>query len=245
MMDPTAALTLIGGTVSQLASVLSDTLLVILTLVFLLFEATVLPTKIRAALGDPKADLGRFAEIVTEVNQYVFIKTYVSLAMGAIAWLMLWLLGVDFALLWGVVTFFLNFIPNLGALIASVAPVLLALVQFGVARAVIAMVGFIAMHMILGNVIEPRVMGRRLGLSTLVVFLSLIFWGWLWGAVGMLLSVPLTMILKNLLETSEQWRWLAILMDGEVRAWPPTSDPLPLRASSPPPTRTSEHRVQK
>jgi predicted PurR-regulated permease PerM len=235
MMDPTAALALVGGTVTQLASMLSDTLLIILTLVFLLFEVTVLPAKIRAALGDPKADLGRFALIVTEVNEYVVIKTYISLAMGAVAWLMLAILGVDFALLWGVVAFLLNFVPNIGALIASVPPVLLALLQFGVARAAIAMFGFVVMHMVIGNMVEPRWMGRRLGMSTLVVFLSLIFWGWLWGGVGMLLSVPLTMIIKILLENSDDWRWLAILMDGDVPALPPGSDPISLR---PPPSPT-------
>ncbi|MCC6552556.1 MAG: AI-2E family transporter [Polyangiaceae bacterium] len=233
MMDPTAALTLVGGTVTQLASVLSDTLLVILMLVFLLLEATVLPAKIRAALGDPKADLGRFTEIVTEVNEYVVIKTYISLAMGAAAWLTLWALGVDFALLWGIATFLLNFVPNVGALIASIPPVLLALVQFGVARAAAAAFAFGAMHMIIGNMVEPRVMGRRLGLSTLVVFLSLLVWGWVWGAVGMLLSVPLTMIIKILLENSEGWRWLAILMDGEVPGAPPPSGPFSLRPPAP------------
>src|SRR5690606_35294676 len=115
--------------------------------------------------------LGRFTEIVTEVNEYVVIKTYISLAMGAAAWLTLWALGVDFALLWGIATFLLNFVPNVGALIASIPPVLLALVQFGVARAAAAAFAFGAMHMIIGNMVEPRVMGRRLGLSTLVVFL--------------------------------------------------------------------------
>ena len=228
LMDLTAGLALLGGTVTQLASVLSDTLLVVLTLVFLLFEVTTLPAKIRAALGDPKADLGRFAILVTEVKGYVVIKTYLSVAMGLVAWLMLSLLGVDFALLWGVVSFLLNFVPNLGSLIATVPPVALALVQFGVARATITAIGFVAMHMIIGNLVEPRWMGRRLGLSTLVVFLSLIFWGWVWGAVGMLLSVPLTMILKILLEGSERWRWISILMDGAVPVVPPGPGPASL-----------------
>lgn len=218
LVDPSAAIGLVGGTVTQLASMLSDTLLVILTVVFMLFEATVLPDKIRTAIGNPGADLRRYAKIITEINQYIVIKTYVSLAAGLVAWLMLWLLGIDFALLWGCLTFVLHFVPNIGAIVAAVPPVLLALVQFGLARATIAMIGFVAIGTVIGNIVEPRVMGRRLGLSTLVVFLSLLFWGWLWGPVGMLLSVPLTMILKILLENSPEWRWIAVLMDGDTPA---------------------------
>jgi predicted PurR-regulated permease PerM len=218
LINPSAAIGLLGGTVTQLASMLSDTLLVLLTVVFMLFEVMVLPDKIRTAIGNPGVDLRRYAKIVTEINEYIVIKTYVSLAAGVVAWLMLWLLGVDFALLWGFVTFLLHFVPNIGAIVAAVPPVLLALVQFGFARAAAAMFGFVAIGMVIGNMVEPRVMGRRLGLSTLVVFLSLLFWGWLWGPVGMLLSVPLTMILKILLENSPEWRWVAVLMDGDTPA---------------------------
>ncbi|HSN99323.1 MAG TPA: AI-2E family transporter, partial [Candidatus Nanopelagicales bacterium] len=196
LMDPTAAIGLVGGTVSQIASMLSDTLLVLLTVVFMLFEITVLPSKLRAAFGDTKADLSRYAKIITEINQYVVIKTYISLGTGVLVWLMLSMLGVDFALLWGLTAFLLNFIPNIGSIVAAVPPVLLALVQHGVARSLITLSGFVVINMVIGNMVEPRVMGRRLGLSTLVVFLSLLVWGWLWGGMGMLLSVPLTMILK-------------------------------------------------
>jgi predicted PurR-regulated permease PerM len=229
IMDPSAAIGLLGGTVSQLATMLSNTLLVILTVVFMLFEITVLPTKLHGALGEESAHLERYAKIVTEINEYIVIKTYVSLAAGAVAWLMLWALGVDFALLWGFITFVLHFVPNIGAIVASIPPVLLALVQFGVGRALIAMFGFVAIGTVIGNIIEPRVMGRRLGLSTLVVFLSLLVWGWVWGPMGMLLSVPLTMILKIFFENSRDLRWIAVLMDGEIPKPPP-----PAAAGDPP-----------
>lgn len=234
LTDPTAAIGLLGGTVSQIASMLSDTFLVILTVVFMLFEITVLPAKLRAGLGEASADLGRYAKIVTEINQYVVIKTYISLAAGILVWVMLSLLQVDFALLWGLLTFLLHFIPNIGAIVAGVPPVLLALIQHGLGRATIALVGFAAIGMVIGNIVEPRVMGRRLGLSTLVVFLSLLVWGWLWGGMGMLLSVPLTMILKIVLENSRDWQWVAILIDDEVPG-PPTSARGAVAPSSAPP----------
>jgi predicted PurR-regulated permease PerM len=237
LADPTAAIGLLGGTVSQIASMLSDTFLVILTVVFMLFEITVLPAKLRAGLGDARADLGRYATIITEVNQYVVIKTYISLATGALVWLMLSVLGVDFALLWGLVAFLLNFIPNIGSIVAAVPPVLLALVQHGVARSAICLAGFVLINMVIGNMVEPRVMGRRLGLSTLVVFLSLLVWGWLWGGMGMLLSVPLTMIVKILLENSSDMRWIAVLMDDDVPEAPAAPKPdASGAAAAPPPT---------
>jgi len=129
-----------------------------------------------------------------------------------------WILGVDFPVLWGLLAFLFNFIPNIGSILAAVPPVLLALVQFGIGRTLAVAGGYVAVNMVVGNVIEPMVFGRKLGLSNLVVFLSLVFWGWIWGPVGMLLSVPLTMVVKLALEHSEQYHWVAVLLG-------PTSDP--------------------
>ena len=118
------------------------------------------------------------------------------------------------ALLWGLVAFLLNYVPNLGSIIAAVPAVLLALVQYGVGHALLVLMGYVAVNMLLGNLLEPVLMGRRLGLSTLVVFLSLVFWGWVWGPVGMLLSVPLTMIAKIFLENTRDLAWLAVMLDS-------------------------------
>ncbi len=143
-------------------------------------------------------------------------KTYISAATGVLVGSFLSLLGVDFAVLWALVAFLLNYIPNIGSIIAAVPAVLLALIQFGLGAALVTASGYIVVNMVMGNMIEPRLLGRKLGLSTLVVFLSLIFWGWLWGPMGMLLSVPLTMIVKILLENSAQFHSLAKLMDQPV-----------------------------
>ncbi|HCD13844.1 AI-2E family transporter, partial [Shewanella sp.] len=150
------------------------------------------------------------------VNQYMVIKTLVSLATGVIVGVGLALMGVDYALLWGVVAFLFNYIPNIGSIIAAIPAVLLAFVQLGTAGAGAVAALYLATNMVMGNLIEPRFMGRGLGLSTLVVFLSLIFWGWLLGSVGMLLSVPLTMIVKIALESSQSGSWLAILLSDDA-----------------------------
>jgi len=232
LINPGAALDLVGDTLSGLASVLSNVLLVLLLITFMLFEVTELPDKLRAAAGvGNEASYKHYGRVAGKVKQYVLIKTYMSAATGVVVSFALWLIGVDFPLLWGLLAFLLNYIPNIGSVIAAVPPVLLALVQFGVARALAVLAVFVGVNMVVGNVIEPPLMGRRLGLSSLVVFVSLIFWGWLWGTMGMLLSVPLTMTVKIMLENSAQWRWIAVLMDGA------SSSP---RSSIPPPPSVVE-----
>lgn len=222
VVDPGAAIGMAGTVVSQLASLLSNAFLVVLTMVFMLFEVAYLPSKLREAMGDEHADLGRFKRVVREVNGYVAIKTYVSIATGLLIGVTMALLGVDFPVLWGVTAFLLNYIPNIGSIIAAIPPVLLSLVQYGVGRSLAVAAVFVVVNTVIGNMLEPRLMGRRLGLSTLVVFVSLVFWGWMWGPLGMLLSVPLTMIVKILLEHSGQFRWIAVLMDAG-----PSAEPLP------------------
>ncbi len=127
------------------------------------------------------------------------------------------IIGVDFPLLWGMLAFLLNYVPTLGSILAAIPPVLLATVQLGPGHALATALVFVGVNVVLGNFVEPHFMGRRLGLSTLVVFLSLVFWGWVWGPVGMLLSVPLTMIVKIMLENTEDLRWVAVLLDAGTR----------------------------
>ena len=125
---------------------------------------------------------------------------------------MLWAKGVNFYVLWGLVAFLFNFIPNVGSIVAAIPGVLMTLLQFGYTDATLIMTGYIAINVSIGNIIEPNVMGQGLGLSPLVVFLSLIFWGWLLGPVGMILSVPLTMFIKIMMESSRRWENVAILL---------------------------------
>ena len=122
------------------------------------------------------------------------------------------ILGVDFAILWGLVAFLLNYVPIIGSIIAAIPAILLALIQLGVAPALLTCLGYVVVNVIFGSILEPRFMGRGLGLSTLVVFLSLVFWGWILGPVGMILSVPLTMIVKIALESSDDTHWIAVML---------------------------------
>ena len=194
-----------------IATALSNMFLVLLTIVFVLFEAAGIPAKLQKAFGD-RRNSERYEKIKSEIQQYLRAKTIISLATGILVGVGLWIVGVDFAFLWASLAFVLNYIPNLGSIIAAVPPVLLTLVQLGPVQALIVAIIFISVNVALGNVIEPYLVGKKVGLSTLVVFLSLVFWGWVWGPVGMLLSVPLTMIVKIMLENTEDLRWIAIML---------------------------------
>lgn len=210
--DAGAIMQLAGDTVQSLLAAISNAFLVVLMVVFMLIEADQLPDKIRAYRSDPDDDLSDLSAATETIQKYLAIKSWVSAGTGITITLYLWLIGVDFPVLWGLLAFLFNFIPNIGSILASIPAVLLAFVQHGTGIALATIAGYLVVNMVFGNALEPRLMGRRLGLSTLVVFLSLVFWGWLWGPVGMLLSVPLTVIVKIFLEHSEDMRGIAIFL---------------------------------
>jgi len=214
-IDPGASMRLVGRMLSGLGGILTNSFLIILTVIFILLEASSFQQKVRAAFGDPTGTFAQFNKITDAVNNYLAIKTLVSLGTGIIVAIWVAILGIDFPVIWGLLAFLLNFIPNLGSIIAAVPPVLLGYIQFGIGRALLVGVGFGVVNLLFGNVVEPKLMGRKLGLSTLVVFLSLVFWGWVWGPVGMLLSVPMTMVVKIALESSPSTHWISILLDSE------------------------------
>ena len=211
-LDPRALLRTFGDAAGAAADLLSNTLFVLLTVAFILSEAAGFPRKLAEAFGGRDVVAGQYEHAVASIRSYVRIKTLVSLATGALAFVLVSILGIDYPVLWGVVAFLLNYVPTVGSLVAAVPPILLAIVQFGWQRAVVAAIGYAVVNIVIGNVVEPRVMGRKLGLSGLVVWLSLVFWGWVWGPIGMLLSVPLTMLAKLLLEEWDDLRWIAVLL---------------------------------
>jgi len=213
--DPGAAMGLAADMLSGLGSVMANLFLIIITVIFMLFEASSLPKKVHLALDDPHMRMRQVDRFLSSVNHYLAIKTLVSIGTGILVSTMLWMFGLDFFLLWGVLAFLLNYIPNIGSIIAAVPAMSLAILQLGPGAAGAIGLGYLVINTLMGNVVEPRYLGRGLGLSTLIVFLSLIFWGWLLGTVGMLLSVPLTMIIKIGLESSEEGKWLAVLLSGD------------------------------
>lgn len=213
--NPVAVMSLTAGMVAGLGSVLSNIVLILLTLTFILLEASSFPVKLRAVLGDPQAAFPQCTRFVDEIKHYMVIKTVISLATGILIGIWLSILGVDFPVLWGFLAFLLHYVPNLGSIIAAVPAVLLTLIQLGMGYAALAAAGYLVVNFILGNVVEPRIMGRRLGLSTLVVFLSLIVWGSLLGPIGVVLCIPCTMTLRFACEGSEDTRWIAVVLGPE------------------------------
>ncbi|MEN3752140.1 AI-2E family transporter [Mangrovibacter yixingensis] len=212
-IDPNSAMTLISTLLTKLSSAMTSIFLLLLTVVFMLLEAPQLPTKLQYTLSRPNAGMAAMQRAIDSVSRYLVLKTAISLLTGLIVWIMLLVLGVQFSFIWGLLAVALNFIPNIGSVLAAIPPILQVLVFRGVYDALTIMAGYMVINLVIGNILEPRMMGRGLGLSTLVVFLSLIFWGWLLGAVGMLLSVPLTIVVKIALEQSEGGKRIAMLLN--------------------------------
>jgi len=210
--DPAVAMGLAGKLLAGLGGLLSNTFLILLTVVFILLEASTFREKLTAALGPSDQTFADLQGFLGGINRYMVIKTWISAATGVVTTAWLALLGVDFPVLLGFLAFLFNYVPNIGAFIAAVPAVLLALIGLGSTAAMLVTAGLVIIHIIIGNILEPRYMGKGLGLSTLVVFLSLVFWGWVLGPVGMLLSVPLTMTIKIALASHPQTVWLDTLL---------------------------------
>ncbi|MGA9121657.1 MAG: AI-2E family transporter [Bacteroidota bacterium] len=215
-VNPAAIMNLTAGLFTSLSSVLSNIVLILFTTTFILFEASGFPAKLRMAHDAPHSSFPQFKKFINDMNRYVVIKTLLNLIAGIATAVWLSILGVDFPVLWGFLTFLLHYIPSVGSIVAAVPAVLLALVQSGGGSAVLTASGYLVIGTVLGNVVEPRIMGRKFDMSTLIVFLSLIFWGNLLGLIGAILCVPLTMTLKLACETNEDTRWIAVLLGREM-----------------------------
>jgi predicted PurR-regulated permease PerM len=216
ILNPGAAMKLTGALLNALGNAIKNGFLIMMIVIFILLEASSFPEKLLLILGGSESSLGRFNDFVDNVKQYMAIKTLVSIATGVFVVILLIVIGVDYPILWGLLAFALNYVPNIGSIIAAVPVVLLTMIQIDLMSAALVAAGYLVINLLLGSVIEPRFMGRGLGLSTLVVFLSLLFWGWVLGPVGMLLSVPLTITVKIALESSDDTRWIAILLGPET-----------------------------
>ncbi len=219
LLTPTAVMGFVTTTVTGVIAVLGRGVIVVVTLTFILLEATELEHKLKVAFGTDSQPAGPFAGAGEKVTRYLLIKTIVSAITGVAAGLLCRFAGLEFWVMWGVIAFMLNYIPTIGSILAAIPPMLLALVQIELGPTLGIGAGYVIINVALGNFIEPRLMGQSLGLSPLIVFLSLVFWGWLWGPVGMLLCVPLTVMAKLVLESNDETRWLAVLLGSsrEVR----------------------------
>jgi len=217
VINPGAAMSLVSSILKGFGNVLADSFLIILTVIFILIEAAGLTQKFLSLNKDPVIDGGDDVQVfsqvfVEKVRNYMSMKTIISMITGLVIGIALWVIGVDYPVLWGVLAFMLNFVPNIGSIIAAVPAVMLTIVQLGISQALLVAGVYVVVNIIVGSVIEPKYMGKGLGLSTLVVFVSLVFWGWVLGPVGMLLSVPLTITLKLALDSKPETLWLGHLL---------------------------------
>lgn len=198
--------------VQRVTQTAGNIVVLVLLMAFMMLEAVRYPQKLVEAFSDKPDTIARFAQFSESIRSYVGLNAVFGFVAAFIDTMLLLFLGVDFAILWGVVSFLLSFLPNVGFIIALVPPTLLALIQFGFARAAIVLAGYVVINFIVDNIIKPRFVGGRLDLSPLVVVMSLLFWGWLLGPMGALAAVPLSIGARFLFESFEESRWLAYLM---------------------------------
>jgi predicted PurR-regulated permease PerM len=204
----------------QAKQFIAEFFLIMLLTLFFLFELDSFPVKFNAMfnrIGSKKASIN-LNKIILKLRRYLGIKSITSFATGLLIYLFLMIMGVKYAILWGMIAFLLNYIPNIGSLIAAIPAVIFAGIQLGGGALLYTGIVYLLVNFIIGSLLEPRIMGKGMGLSTAVILISLMFWGWLFGPIGMFLSVPLTMVLKVFLEANEDSRYFAILIGTEEEA---------------------------
>jgi len=206
------------GVIGRVIGFFGTSLVILILTVFMLSEARMFGRRLEAISLARGPNLARMLSATHDIQRFLAIKTFISLLTGILAGLLCWMAGLDFFVLWGILAFFLNFIPVIGSIVAGVPPTVLALLVAGVPNAVLVAGGYLLINNFLGNFIEPMLVGRRFGISTLVVVISVLFWGWMWGPLGMLLAVPLTMVLKVILEGSDEFRWIGVAISAEQPA---------------------------
>jgi|SRR5664280_781895 len=212
LVQPAKILEYTASALNTVFNMVGTIFLIFLIILFILLEFGSFSVKARAIQIESDKSISYYSTILQNIRHYLGIKTLLCLSVGILVYLALLIIGVDYPLLWALIAALMNYIPNIGSIIATIPTVLFALIELGIGGALWTLVATMVIHNVLGNIVEPRIMGKGLGLSTLVVFLSLLFWGFTLGMVGMVLSAPLTMTIKIILEQKEETRWLAILL---------------------------------
>ena len=218
LFNPSRVLNFAGAAFASLTEMISNAFFIFLTMLFILAEGSNLFARLESSIKQLRLDTGWLQEFEENVQRYMAIKTVTSIGTGILVTILLSLIGVDFAVLWGVLAGLLNFVPTIGSIIAAAPAVLIALVQLGPGSMALTIVGYVVINIGVGTFLEPRFLGKQLGLSTLVVFLSLVFWGWMFGTIGMFMSVPLTIMAKLGLESSPATQWAATLLGDSADA---------------------------
>lgn len=225
LTQPAKILQLIAGFVGGIVSGLSNWGLILMVSVFFLVEALSMPHKmasVAAREDDPRVKW--LFGLVKSLREYMVINASVGALAAGINTLLLWALGIEFAILWGILSFFLSFVPSVGFLISVIPPALLAFIQFGTTQMLIVIVAYVVINFLVDNVIKPRFIAHDLNISATVTFLSLIIWGWVLGPAGAILAVPMSIIVQAILASREESRWLAYLMGTGQEPFRPEED---------------------
>ena len=231
-LNPGYIVTFFKNFIGDIGGTLSSIMLIVFTVIFMLAEANLFSQKLTLNHSNnnvAEQPLHKLSDLVDSLSTYSKIKAAVSLLTGVLIWLGLSVMGVKYPVLWGLLAFLLNFIPTIGSIIAAFPVLLLALLSFDPVLLLMIIGLYLTVNIVVGNFVEPIWMGGEVGLSTLIVFMSMVFWGWLFGPVGMLLSVPLTIAVKFYAASNPRIRWLAILLSNQaeyprVSAVPGTDD---------------------
>jgi len=204
--------------VKELFTMLANAFLIFLIILFILMEFGSFFIKAKAITNGSYKSILYFSTILINIRHFLAIKTLICLATGICIYFALLIIGVDYPLMWALLAGLMNYIPNVGSIIATIPAFFFALVQLGLGGALWTLGSFLVIHNVLGNFIEPKLMGKGLDLSALVVILSLFFWGFILGPVGMFLATPFTLTIKIIMEQNEKTRWLAILLGTPAEA---------------------------
>jgi len=215
LIDPGQVLSFTAVAAGEMGKILSDSFVIIFIMIFMLLEAKSFILKVKLIEKIFGNSLEYLNKIGVSIRHYLSIKTYISIITGLLIWVWLYLIGVQYAVLWGLIAFLLNYIPNIGSLLAAIPTLLFSLIQLGIEGMIWTGVCYLVVNTVMGTIVEPKVMGKGLGLSTLVIFLALIIWGFILGTVGMFLSIPLTITIKIILEQNKRTKWIAVLLGTE------------------------------
>jgi predicted PurR-regulated permease PerM len=222
---PEELLGVAAGFAGGIVSGLSNWGLIILANVFFLVEATIMPRKIQSVTGEGDPDVQRVLRLNQDLRQYMVINAGVGALAAVFNVIFLTIMGVEFAILWGVLSFFFSFVPNIGFIISVIPPAIMALLQFGVTEMLIVIVVYVVINFLVDNVIKPRFIQEGLNISATVTFLSLILWGWVLGPIGAILAVPMAIIVQAIFGSREETRWLAYLMGSGSEPFEPEEEP--------------------
>ncbi len=221
LFDPTKIISYTASFFKGMGDIMANSIITLLIVMFLFLESSLFSEKLFILIKSEESK-EKIQLFMQNVNSYFLTKTFTSALVGLLIWGMLALFKLDYALLFGFLAFLLNFVPNIGSFLASLPALLLATLELGFIETSIIAAGYTLINVSIGNFLEPKIMGKRVGLSTFVVFISMFFWGWMFGSVGMFLSVPLTIVIKLAFDNSEKWQWIAVLLSDKIS--PPSQE---------------------